>query len=186
MIIFSIYTLITWWAAFRGRRRWSGLAAVVAGTSGMGLVYVVLRALGEHGFLAIPMAEMLLLPYAGLLLVVGLYIVALPRRAETPTCGRCFYDLTDHDPGDACPECGSSGSRIPAGEPIYPWRPRGLRAPCIPAHAHAPATYFNSGLPAPQVALPALTPDASPMPVPEPGPSAVRPDLAHATIPAPL
>lgn len=128
MFIFGLYTVLVWWLAFRHRRRWLGFAAVVAGVAGLYVVSELLRAWfptadGQGS----PLIAVLLLPYEGMLLVGGLYIVALPRPKRAMTCAGCAYDMRGLDAGSRCPECGREDAAVKVG--------RGLAAPETPEDA---------------------------------------------------
>lgn len=113
MFIFGLYTVLVWWAAFRHRRTFQGLFLVCAGAGGLFLI-------SELVTLAFPTAEggpstlvaVLLLPYCGLLLLGGIYIVALPKPKRVLTCGACAYDMQGLDDGARCPECGRDDAAV--------------------------------------------------------------------------
>ncbi len=56
--------------------------------------------------------------YAGAwwLLAATLRAIRHARRHRRGRCPRCGYDLSGLQPGALCPECGSTGGRVPAGD----------------------------------------------------------------------
>ena len=113
MFIFGLYTVMVWWIAFRHRRRWLGLVAVVVGVAGMYLVSELLaRLFPTADGRGSPMVAVLLIPYLGMLLVGGLYIVALPGPKRVMTCRGCGYDMRGLDEGSRCPECGREDAAV--------------------------------------------------------------------------
>lgn len=108
---FVIYAVAVWYAAARWRRTWSGFLWVSAG--GLGLVLVALfhyqLNIWTDGRIYLRVMQVLLYPYAILVVGMGLYIACLPRAVVLPPrrCPACRYDLRGLDPDDLrCPECG--------------------------------------------------------------------------------
>ncbi len=111
MIIFSIYALVIWWAAYHGRRTWRGFAAALGGGSFVlpaidPLVYVAWLLAGERP----TWLFVFFYAYAGVLVLVGLMLAVLPRRDEVHPCDACGYELAGID-ARVCPECGGRLSR---------------------------------------------------------------------------
>lgn len=104
MFLFGLYTVVVWWLAFEWRRRFLGVVSVVMGGLGLLGVHWLINAVSKEPS---PVIDVLLVPYAALLLVVGMYIVILPRPKTPLSCKACAYDMAGHETADArCPECG--------------------------------------------------------------------------------
>lgn len=115
MFVFVIYALAIWWGAVRWRRRPAGFAVVVIGLIGLLLVAKLHLMLNEWtaGGIYLPVLQVLLYPYTGLVVLTGLFLASLPRvgpvAAQGVTCGSCHYDLTGLENAEGelrCPECG--------------------------------------------------------------------------------
>ncbi|MCB1281549.1 MAG: DMT family transporter [Salinibacterium sp.] len=97
--------------SYRGRRRLSGLLAVVLGCLGLvtlGLVYLQLTRHHEDMRSAATVAGVLYYPYMLMLMLIAGWLFAMPRVSKRKgRCGGCGYDLEDLPPGiERCPECG--------------------------------------------------------------------------------
>lgn len=97
MILLTLYPLVIWALAFWLRRTWRGFVVVVAGS-------MPLLALGVY---VAPGYRLLPLSLAAVLLAVGLFIAAQPKRAPGERCLKCDYLLEGNVSG-LCPECGTS------------------------------------------------------------------------------
>ncbi len=110
MFAFVIYAIAVWYAAARWRRQWLSLAWVTAGFLGLVLVGYFHSRLNvwSNGQIYLPVLRVLLYPYTLMVVAVGLYIAALPRRnIRWEHCPLCEYDLRGLDqPIETCPECG--------------------------------------------------------------------------------
>jgi hypothetical protein len=107
---FVVYAILVWLAAAKWRRQWLSLVIILIAL--IGLILVALfhyqLSLWSHGRIYLPVLQVLLYPYTALVVVLGLYIAALPRRPITWVhCPICKYDLRGlDDPIESCPECG--------------------------------------------------------------------------------
>jgi len=126
MIVFTLYALLVWSAAFAGRRSWRGFAAALGGAALVlpaadPLVYVLWWALGEKPIWLFPFFY----GYAGALALAGTMLACLPRRDELRPCENCGYELAGIRAG-VCPECGEPLTRpatTPAGRRASAPRP---------------------------------------------------------------
>lgn len=111
MMLFPAYALVVWYFAMKWRRMWRGFAAVVLGTLGVHFVAMLYMKIGPlFGMSRVESMLLLLYPFAGIVAVVGLYLVLLPRVAHE-ACRRCGYSLHGlearaRDGLIVCPECG--------------------------------------------------------------------------------
>lgn len=157
MFAFVVYALAVWYAAFRWRRRWESFASVGAGLIGLMVVAWLHSLLGawSDGRIQVAVFQSMLYPYAGLVVLVGLYLARLPQLLRPAVrCLNCDYDMRglEDEPEVLCPECGRrlnpprhAAIRISPGEPSRPRRPRGpvpevLRWPPAEANAGCRAT----------------------------------------------
>ena len=149
MFAFVLYAVLVWYAAARWRRQWGSYLAIAAGLAGLVLVaYLHYRlSVWTHGRIYLPILRVLLYPYTLLVVAVGLFIAALPRRPLAwDHCPGCLYDLRGLDaPVEVCPECGMNeelarfieGRRF-RGFPAPPGEPLIRAASATPAPAPAP------------------------------------------------
>lgn len=123
MIVFTLYALLVWAAAFHGRRTWRGYAVALGGAAVVlpaidPLVYVVWWALGERPTWLFPFFY----GYAGVIALAGVMLASVARRDEKHPCASCGYELAGISAG-LCPECGqairptSAGRRASAPRP---------------------------------------------------------------------
>lgn len=110
MVLFPLYAVFIWYFCFRWRRSWVGLACLFLGVAGVGVAAWIHWALTQtfsEKFVNPMLFQLLLAIEAGMVLIVGGFIVMLPVEvAETP-CRRCRYDLAGLDEDNpTCPECG--------------------------------------------------------------------------------
>jgi hypothetical protein len=116
MLLFVFYAVLVWYGAFRGRRRFVGLAVLLVGILFLLLVnrvhLEVARAYNYDEYVAV--FRVLLYPYIIFVGSVSLFLVSLP--IELPKgelhCKVCRYDLSDLKDevlsGEPCPECGAT------------------------------------------------------------------------------
>jgi len=109
VFLFPLYAALVWYACSRWRRQFLGFAAYVGGVMGLVLLaYVDVRLMRVlFNSPASPALLLLLCGEAGLVFVIGGFVVCSPRtRAEVP-CRSCGYELHGlDDPNPRCPECG--------------------------------------------------------------------------------
>lgn len=109
MFLFVIYALLVWFFVLKNRRSLRGVFWLAAGIVGLVLVAIFHYRLQAWTTFDIylPVLQILLYPYTGLVLVVGVFLVSLPR----PGCRVCGYDRTDFDEDELCPECGTTAAQ---------------------------------------------------------------------------
>lgn len=109
-MLFVIYAALVWWAALRWRRRLLGFVAVGLGVMGVWFVARFYLLLGSMlGIERTDSFMILMVPFGGIVGVVGAYIACLPVRRET-ACRRCGYSLIGIEREGGlliCPECGA-------------------------------------------------------------------------------
>lgn len=119
MIPFFVgYALLVWYFAAKHRREWLGLGWVAIGVAGLVGLNVLHYKLGKWTAardpdgqgIQLPVLQSIMYPYTGLVAMVGLFIVAMPRTYRAG-CFRCGYDLTGLH-ADRCPECGEPRERV--------------------------------------------------------------------------
>lgn len=116
MFVFALYPVLVWYAAFRWRRQWPAFA-IIAGVSGLLLIYLLRSLAAEPGrstFPELTAFKLILVPYVSVIGCAGLFVAVLPRPvacAAQAWCGRCGYDMDglSHAAGSRCPECGAAG-----------------------------------------------------------------------------
>lgn len=109
MFVFPLYAAIVWYACYRYRRRFLGYAAYAAGVLGIVLLLWVDVRLTRWVFNqpAAPSLLLMLSAEAGLVGLVGAFIVFSPRHRAVLPCRDCGYELDGLDePNPTCPECG--------------------------------------------------------------------------------
>jgi len=117
LILFLFYAVLVWYFCLRYRRTWKGIAALVSGLLLVGLtarvyewamLWTQLR--GSVLFESRPDARifsMLLGVEAVIILIVGVFFLALPHRAAIKPCRKCDYELAGLElMNPTCPECG--------------------------------------------------------------------------------
>lgn len=109
MILFAFYAALIWYACWRFRRRWIGVAAYAAGLFGLYFVWKVYTAMVRFTHGAWDTASMLVIfsAEAFIVTVVGGTLLAVRRnRVELP-CRKCRYELAGLEAeSPTCPECG--------------------------------------------------------------------------------
>lgn len=109
--LFVGYALMIWYLAAKHRRRVRGALAVVAGFVGLVLLNWLHIKMGEwtEGEIFVPVLQTITYPYSVLVVVVGVFIVCIPREGG-PLCVGCRYSLSGLAAVDGvlvCPECGA-------------------------------------------------------------------------------
>lgn len=145
MILFALHAVLVWALAFRWRRRWPAFAVVLLGATLPALISRIqeLARLVPPDWRVLAFGfELKLLFWAesAIVLGLGLFIAALPRRPSHPHCPYCHYDLRGLGGPDRCPECGQALTAAARAElvpryhrgacsPITPGVPRGTSGP---------------------------------------------------------
>lgn len=124
---FGGFALLVWWPACVWRRQVRGyLAVLIGGAVLLSLILLHMR-IGEWtgGRIFVPVFQSILIPYAVLVVGMGLFIASIPREPKQGHCIACGYDLagiTHHTL--RCPECARDfvphvavGSPSPANQP---------------------------------------------------------------------
>jgi hypothetical protein len=109
MMVFIAYAVLVFWAVGKHRRKWKGLLYIALGVAGIVAISMLHWQLSiwTNGFVALPLLQAMMYPFAALVLVTSGYIFVLPRRDLPHLCRRCGYDLTGQEESPAtCPECG--------------------------------------------------------------------------------
>lgn len=109
MFIFPLYAALVWYCCARWRREFLGFAAYVAGVACIVLlVYVdvrLMRLVFNTG--ASPTFLLLLWAEAGIIALIGGFVVLSPKERVARPCRGCGYELEGlDDPNPRCPECG--------------------------------------------------------------------------------
>ena len=119
MFLFALYAFATWWAAWKFRRQWRGVALLILAELGLLLIgwlhYEILVAIKALFYLNI--LRVLLIPYALLLAAVGVFLFAQRRTWGRGHCAACGYSLAGivtARPEITCPECGTDALAQPA------------------------------------------------------------------------
>jgi hypothetical protein len=123
VIVLALYALAIWMLAVYYRRQWQGFVIVLG--AAVLLALLATPATSEHALVRMLPAGLrsgwahmywLLMPEAGLIAVIGLYICCLPRPRVTGNCRACGYDLAGLEPrGLLCPECGEQWKGLGSG-----------------------------------------------------------------------
>jgi hypothetical protein len=109
MLLFPLYAALVWYGCYRYRRQFLGFAVYIAGVLGLiTLAYLDVRLMrwffntdASPGLLFLLCAE------AGLVALVGGFVVCSPRTRSVIPCRDCGYELSGlDDPNPRCPECG--------------------------------------------------------------------------------
>lgn len=116
MFIFVVYAIAVWFAAFRWRRRFLGIAIIV-----LSLVLLAFFNLMHYRVAAyfsyealLPVFRVLMYPYMVFVGGLGLYLFSFPRelRRDVVQCRACWYDLdalvAESGESARCPECGAT------------------------------------------------------------------------------
>ncbi|MBL8760656.1 MAG: hypothetical protein JNL50_05070 [Phycisphaerae bacterium] len=109
MFLFVVYAAIFWWLSVKHRRTWTGFAWAIAGFLGLCLLgYIHYRMdIWTNHRIFLPVLQTILYPYAGLVLIVSLFLASLPPKFRGIACRQCGYDLTGLEVArPRCPECG--------------------------------------------------------------------------------
>ncbi len=102
--------MLVWVFAARHRREVTGFTVVLLGLLGLVGLNWLHSMLNEWsgGSIHLPVLRAIMYPYTALVVAVGLFIAALPRRSLTG-CYRCAYELDGLEiigGAAVCPECG--------------------------------------------------------------------------------
>jgi hypothetical protein len=171
VILFAVHAVIVWALAFRWRRTWLGVGVVLLGAT---LPALITRT--PELFRFIPASyqfmnfgvelKLLLWAESAMVLLLGGFILLLPRRPTHAHCPYCFYDTRGLDPKlDLCPECGQLMGRSKLSAGLVPRMQRGASSPIDagPARAVSPATAATPPRPAaPAQAPPPPAPSEEP------------------------
>lgn len=109
MFIFPLYAALVWYCCARWRREFLGFAAYLAGVLGIVLlVYIDIRLMRLIFNTAVaPTFLLLLWAEAGIIALIGGFIVLSPKQRVARPCRACGYELEGlDDPNPRCPECG--------------------------------------------------------------------------------
>lgn len=117
MILFLVYALFVWYLCFKHRRQWLGVLCLICALTFvaiLGRLYESVidwaRASGNHLFDGRSdgrMFNFLLVLESGIILVVGVFLLCLPRITASLPCRKCGYELSGLDESNpTCPECG--------------------------------------------------------------------------------
>ena len=105
---FGGIAMLVWWPACVWRRQVRGyLAVVLGGAFLLGLILLHMR-IGQwtHGEIFVPVFQSILIPYAVLVVGMGLFIASIPREPKHGHCAQCGYDLAGiAHASPCCPEC---------------------------------------------------------------------------------
>jgi len=118
LLFFPIYAVFVWWGALRFRRDLAGVVWVLILGAGVPLALIWAHAAVERmvgsDWIRIEF-QLILYAYAVALSVVGLFIVAMPKRPAKDIdvhrpCTGCGYELASLDryAEIVCPECGAA------------------------------------------------------------------------------
>lgn len=122
MVAFTAYAILVGFFAARWRRRWNGVLFVLAAVAllvFLAWAHFQIPILAAHGHkvfqnIDIQPFQLIYYPYIVFVGLIGMFIVALPRRAPVDSCWFCRYDLSNlvEEPGRLiCPECGREHMR---------------------------------------------------------------------------
>lgn len=115
MILFVVYAVFIWYVSFRYRRSLAGIGVFFAGLAGIALVGGFHYQLNEWtgGKIYLPVLQILLYPYAGLVAFISAYLWIMPRRPAENHCVSCGYSLRGLELDQpTCPECGVASATI--------------------------------------------------------------------------
>jgi hypothetical protein len=115
--LFLFYAVFVWYLCFKHRRQWIGVLSLIAGLTFvaiLGRLYESMiawaKASGNQLFDGRSDGRMftfLLVLEAAIVLVVGVFLLCLPRIIAVRPCRKCTYELSGlDDPNPTCPECG--------------------------------------------------------------------------------
>jgi hypothetical protein len=109
VFLFVVYAAFFWLMSVKHRRTWSGFLWALGGFLGLclvGYLHYRLDVWSNHRIF-LPVLQTILYPYAGLVLVVSLFLASLPPKFRGIACRQCGYDLTGLEVAcPRCPECG--------------------------------------------------------------------------------
>jgi len=105
---FGGFALLVWWPACVWRRQVRGYLVVLLGGAVLLSLILLHMRIGEWtgGRIFVPVFQSILIPYAVLVVGMGLFIASIAREPEHGHCAKCGYDLagiTHASP--CCPEC---------------------------------------------------------------------------------
>jgi len=119
--LFVGYAMLIWYFAAMHRREVLGALAVLAGLLGLVLLnwFHIMLGRWTEGEIYVPVLQTVTYPYSALVVAVGVFIWAIPRRVGL-ACTACRYDLEGLDPMGGvivCPECGAKNATRAAYRP---------------------------------------------------------------------
>lgn len=115
MVLFIAYAALILALVAKHRRRWAGIGVLTLGLFGIlffGWLHYRLSA-WTNGFIALPLMQAMLYPFAFVISLLSIFAFCLPRRHEPSCCEACGYDLSglEHAPAP-CPECGIEHAKV--------------------------------------------------------------------------
>jgi hypothetical protein len=144
MLLFPLYAALVWYGCYRYRRQFLGFAVYIAGVLGLiTLAYLDVRLMrwffntdASPGLLFLLCAE------AGLVALVGGFVVCSPRTRSVIPCRDCGYELSGlDDPNPRCPSpAAAAGASCRASPRCRPSATPAAATPPPPAPPSAPRT----------------------------------------------
>lgn len=123
VFLFGLYTVVVWWFTFVWRRRWQGWLGLIVGFFGLLGLRALMSLIHVEGIATSPLVEILLIPYAAVLALIGAFILVMPRPHESHLCQSCGYDMAGLDARATCPECGRVDAITPGARHKAPGSP---------------------------------------------------------------